>query len=362
MADAETEQNKSEEATPFKLKRAREKGNVARGADLGFFAMLAGFALFALVAGASMIRLLAESMRHVILMSPALAADPQQTPALLGAICVPLFQSIALLGGTIVLVVALFEIVQVRGLVFSLQPLKPDFNRLNPGKGLKRLFSVRMLKETLKNVIKLAVYSLAAYFTIRTVFDSFATTIVDAPGLSRAMDAGGMRLLFVFVLLALIFAGVDQVIVRGDFRKQMRMSRRELTREVKDREGEPRIKRRRKQLHAEFAKQARSLGDLRGSDMLVVNPEHYAVGLVYDAETMSAPRVTAKGRNNFALLLKRRATSLSLTIFESPQLARSLYKHCEKGEEVTSGDYGAVVDLYLKLARSGWRNPAERNA
>lgn len=362
MAEADNEQNKSEDATPFKLKRAREKGNVARGADLGFFAMLAGFALFTLIAGASMIRLLADSMRQLILMSPALAANPQQAPAVLGAICVPLFQCVALLGGTIVLVVALFEIVQVRGLVFSLHPLKPDFSRLSPGKGLKRLFSVRMLKETLKNVIKLLAYSFAAYFAIRSIFDSFAPTIVDAPGLLRAMDAGGMRLLFVFVLVALIFAGIDQVIVRGDFRKQMRMSRRELTREVKDREGEPRIKRRRRQLHAEFAKQSQSLGDLRGSDMLVVNPEHYAVGLIYDPKTMSAPRVTAKGRNNFALLLKRRAASLSLTIFEYPQLARSLYKNCDKGGEVPPADYDAVVDLYLKLARSGWRNPAERNA
>lgn len=362
MADAQAEQNKTEEATPFKLKRAREKGNVARGPDLGFFAMLAGFTMFSVAAGATTVHGLMDGMRRVLLASSAIARDPQQAPMLLASASLPTFQSIALIAGAVALVVILLEIIQIRGLVFTFHPLKPDFNRLNPGRGLKRVFSMRMLKETLKNVIKLAVYAAAAYLTIRYAFDVFAPTIVDASGLARAIDNGTMRLLFAFLLIALFVAGVDQVIVRGDFRKQMRMSRRELTREAKDREGEPRIKRKRKQLHAEFTKQTRALGDLRGSDMLIVNPEHYAVGLVYDQRTMSAPKVTAKGRNNFALLLKRQAGALSVTIFEAPPLARALYKTCDRGQEVPSTEYRAVVDLYLKLARSGWRSPAERNA
>lgn len=362
MADAQTEQNKTEDATPFKLKRAREKGNVARGPDLGFFAMLAGLTLFSVIAGAATVRDFAGGMRQVLLTSSAIARDPQQAPMLLASAWQPAFQSIVLLAGSVAIVVILFEIIQVRGLVFTFHPLKPDFSRLNPGKGLKRVFSVRMLKETLKNVIKLAVYATTAYLTIAYVFDVHAPTIVDASRVVKAFDSGVMRLLFAFVFIAFLVAGIDQVIARSDFRKQMRMSRRELTREVKDHEGEPRIKRKRKQLHAEFAKQTKALGDLRGSDMLIVNPEHYAVGLVYDERTMSAPRITAKGRNNFALLLKRQANRLSLTIFEAPPLARALYKACEKGQEVPASEYRAVVDLYLKLARSGWRSPAERNA
>lgn len=346
-----TETNKTEEATPFKLKRAREKGTVARGMDLGFLSMLSGLTVFALVAGSDMAQKLSEAMRQVLATVPGAARDPQQALALTAMAYGPALQAVALLGATVVLVVALFEIIQVRGLVFTMHPLKPDFNRLNPAKNLKRLFSARMLKDTLKNILKMAAYSGAAYLVVQYTFDSHAQSIVDAASLLEAMRSGGFRLLFVFVVLALIFAALDQVLVRQEFQKQMRMSRSELTREHKEREGEPRLKQKRKQMHAEFAKQARSLGNLRGSDMLIVNPQHYAVGLGYDTKTMSAPKVTAKGRNHFALLLKRRAARLSLPTFEHPELARSLYRSCDKGDEVSASDYRAVADLYLKLAR-----------
>jgi flagellar biosynthesis protein FlhB len=350
---AETEQNKSEEPTPFKLKRAREKGNVARGADIGFFAALSGFTLFLLIAGADTMQKMVETMRRVFLASIGAASDPQQAPALIGVIYKPVLDTILLLGGTIVLVVGLFEIIQVRGIVFSAHPLKPDFSRLNPAKGLKRLFSIRMLKETAKSIVKMVVYIAAAYFVARHAFDTYAPSLIDASRLSEAMRAGGMNLLYAFVFLAMIFAAIDQVIVRREFLKQMRMSRSELTREVKDREGEPRIKRKRKELHAEFTKQTKALSGLGGSDMLIVNPQHFAVGLIYDPKTMSAPRVTVKGRNQFALMLKSQAAQFSITIFEAPPLARALYRTCEKGQEIQAGEYREVVDLYLKLARSG---------
>jgi flagellar biosynthesis protein FlhB len=350
---AETEQNKNEEPTPFKLKRAREKGNVARGADIGFFAALSGLTLFLLIAGADTMINLQEAMRRVFAASISAAGDPQQAPALVGLIYQPAMHTVLLLGGIVVLIVGLFEIIQVRGIVFSSQPLKPDFSRLNPAKGLKRLFSVRMLKETAKSILKMAVYTAAAYLVTQHAFDTLGPTLVDAASLGKAMQAGGMNLLYAFVFLAMVFAAVDQVIVRREFLKQMRMSRSELTREIKEREGEPRIKRKRKELHAEFTKQTKAMGDLKGSDMLIVNPQHYAVGLAYDPRTMTAPRVTAKGRNRFALMLKGKAATLSIAIYEAPPLARALYKVCEKNQEVPPSQYQAVVDLYLKLARAG---------
>ena len=357
----EAEQNKSEEPTPFKLKRARKQGNVARGADIGFFATLVGLSLFILIAGADALSTLSETMRRTLTASIDSAGAPQQVPALAGKIYGPAIQTIALLGATVVLVVGFFEIAQVRGLTFSTKPLKPDFNRLNPAKGFKRLFSVRMLKETIKNIIKLVAYLAAAYITSTHVLETHGASLVDAASLGKAMHAGGLNLLFAFVFLAMIFAVIDQVIVRREFLKQMRMSRSELTREIKEREGEPRIKRKRKELHAEFTKQTKALGNLAGSDLLVVNPEHYAVGLAYDPAIMSAPRVTAKGRNRFALMLKHRAAVLSIAVFEAPALARALYRTCEKDEEVPPSKYKDVVALYLRMARSGRFNLAAPN-
>ena len=352
---AETEQNKTEEPTHFKLKKAREKGTVARGTDLGFFSALAGLSLFALISGADMILALGETMRRVLSTPISSSTFSSQLPALIGSAYGPAVQSVAVFGGTIALVVALLELVQVRGLTFSAHPLKPDFGRLNPAKGLKKLFSLRMLKETLKNIAKMVVYIGSAALLIQYVFMARGPSIVDASTLVSAMHDGAMRLLFCFVLIALIFAAIDQVLARRDFLKQMRMSKSELTREVKEREGEPRIKRRRKELHAEFAKQANSLGNLAGSDMLIVNPQHYAVALAYDASRMEAPQVSAKGRNQYALKLKQLAAEQSIPIFEAPPLARALYRLCQKGDPVPASEYRYVVDLYLKVARSRQR-------
>jgi flagellar biosynthetic protein FlhB len=347
MAEGQ-EQNRSEEPTPFKLRRAREKGQVARGLDLGFVAGLVALAGFALAAGERLVADLAQLMRHA-LATGASARDPQEAAALAGALYWPALRPLLLLGGTVVLIVLLLEIVQLRGLVFSSHPLKPDFSRLNPAKGLKRIFSIRMVKEALKNVVKLAAYATVTTLLVWSLVSTPGRSQEGAEGLAGAMGSGAMRLLMLFILVAIFFAVIDQIIVRREFHKQMRMSRREVTRETKDREGEPRIKQKRKQLHAEFAKQGKSLGSLPGSDLVVVNPQHFAVALAYDPARMAAPTVAAKARNNYALAMKREAFRLGIPIFEDRQLARSLYTRCETGREVGAGDYHAVAALYLKL-------------
>ena len=350
MAEGQ-EQNRSEEPTPFKLRRAREKGQVARGMDLGFVAGLVALAGFAIVAGERLVSGLAQVMRQA-LSSGVDGRDPQEAAALAAALYWPAMQPLVLLGGTVVLIVLFLEILQLRGLVFSAHPLKPDFSRLNPAKGLKRLFSMRMLKEALKNVIKLAAYCTVTGLLVWSLISTPGRSQDGAEGLATAMSGGAMRLLLWFILVAFFFAVIDQVIVRREFHKQMRMSRRELTREAKDREGEPRIKQKRKQLHAEFAKQGKSLGSLPGSDLLVVNPQHLAIALAYDPAKMTAPTVTAKARNNYALAMKREAFRLGIPIFEDKPLARSLYDRCETGSEVGAGDYHGVAALYLKLHRA----------
>lgn len=352
MAEQDQEQNKSEEASPFKLRRAREKGQVARGMDLGFLGGLLALAAFLIVTGDTLAHKLAQLMRQSLTVGMDSASDPQRATALMGAIYWEALQPLILLGGTVVIIVLLLEIMQLRGLVFSSHPLKPDFSRVNPAKGLKRLFSLRMLKEAFKSIVKMAGYTTVAVLAVQSVISTPGRAGIDAAGLASAMQSSSMRLLFLFILLAMFFAALDQIIVRKEFSKQMRMSRREMTRESKEREGEPRMKRKRKELHAEFVKQSKSMGNLPGSDLVVVNPQHIAVGLRYDPACMSAPEVTAKGRNNHALMLKRQAFRLGIPIYENRPLARSLYDQCEPGGQVGPDHYRAIADLYVKLHQS----------
>ena len=289
----EQEQNRSEAPTPFKLKRAREKGMVARSVELGFLGGLVAFAAFVAIAGHGLAARLSEAMRTAFTAGIDRAREPEQAQAMIGQSYQSMLEPLCLFGGTVVAVVIFLEVLQLRGVIFTAQPLKPDFSRLNPVNGIKKLFSMRLLKETLKTLLKTAIYGTAAWLMLRDSIARFGAIATDGERLPEAMLAAALRLAFVFIGIALFFVILDQLLVRKEFLKQMRMSRREVTREGREREGDPRIKRKRKQLHAEFVKQSGGPAALPGSDLLVVNPEHFAVALRYDPERMAAPEIAA---------------------------------------------------------------------
>jgi len=349
MAQEGQEQNRTEDATPFKLRKAREKGMVARGLDLGFVASLIGIALFAAVAGERTFANLAALARATMIEGMASGSDPRAVEILATRTIWPALRPVALFGGTLIALVLLIEIVQLRGLMFTTAPLKPDFTRLNPAQGLKRIFSMRMLKEAGKSIAKMAVYTVAAILAIRHAVAANQLAMTDAPHVVAALRSAGATLVYIFLAIAIPFAALDQIISRGSFASQMRMSRREVTREVREREGDPRIKSKRKQLHAGFVKQSSALASLPGSDMLTVNPVHFAVALKYRPDEMEAPIVAAKGANRHAAQLKARAFQLGIPVFEVPSLARALFASTAKDHPVPSEHYHAIADLYFKL-------------
>ncbi len=351
MAEGQ-DQDRTEEPTPFKLRRAREKGQVARGQDLGFLGSLAALAVFLLFAGPLLARRTANLMRSSFTVGLDHVREPADALSLIAAVWGPAMAPLVVLGATVTTLLVCLELVQLRGFVFAAEPLKPDFNRLNPAKGLKRLFSVRILKETGKNIAKFLLYGFAAWLVLKGAVETLGRSVGNARALATAMDGAGVRLVFAFIGVALLFAVLDQMIVRKEFRKQMRMSKRELTRETRDREGEPRIRQKRKQLHAEVTKQHASVGGLGGSDVLVTNPDHYAIGLRYDPATMSAPQLSAKGRNRFALALKAEAARRGVPIVENRPLARALFRACDVRREVPNAFYRQVADIYLTLRAS----------
>lgn len=362
MAGEQQDQARSEAPTPHKLRRARERGMVARSVELGFLASLIAFAGFITVAGEGFAARIADMTRLTFAAGIDRAADPQQASELIGMTYWLMLQPLVLLGGTVMAVVILFELVQLRGFIFTAHPLKPDFSRLNPAQGLKRLFSMRLLKETLKTLLKAAVYGVALWLIVADAIERYAIASSEGERLAGVLAAAGMRLALVFIVIAVCFAILDQVLVRGEFVKQMRMSHREVTREHKEREGDPRIRQKRKQLHKEYASQSQGAGNLPGSDMLIVNPEHFAVALRYDAGSMAAPTVSAKGRNKLALALKTEAARLGIPVLRRPELARELYRRCVSGREIPAANYEAVAELYIQLRRDAASLPPESPA
>jgi flagellar biosynthetic protein FlhB len=348
----ENDQDKSELPTAFKLQRAREKGTVARGMDLGFFISLSVFLLYAWVNGATFASAIAQAARDTLVGGPRLADGPLAVLAVIPPLFAAVARPIVFMASAIFLTVLLFEVIQT-GVVFSAQPLKPDFSRLNPAKGLKRLFSLRLLIETAKNIFKLVIYTTVGWLVIRGVFASDLGLLTDARGLSALIARAAFRLMAAFALVALFFTAIDQIIVRRDFLKRMRMSRRELRREHRDREGEPRLKQKRKQLHGEFVKLSQSLRGLRGADMLVTNPQHIALGLRYDPKTMAAPKIVSIGTNRLAQRLKRLAFIYGIPVFEDRPLARELLRRGALDCQIPEHCFQPVANIYNAMRRKG---------
>lgn len=352
MAEQGTEQDKSEGATPFKLDRARQKGMLARGTDLGFLSALLALAVIAQASGSDIVVQLARIMQTSLYAGTASASDPLQAAALAqssgrtaaGLLALPLLLLAAL--------VIAVEVIQNRGVVFSAEPLKPDFSRLNPAKGIKRLFSMRMLKEVAKNVIKFALYAGGAYLLVRHDLQEIGAETRDGRQLAATLVNCAGRLLMLFLIMAAAIAILDQLMSRREFARQMRMSRREVTRESREREGEPRQKRKRKQIMAEIIKQASAAANVKGADVLITNPTHYAVALRYLPEQGDAPIVQARGRNLWAKRMRETAEREGITIVRSPALARALYRESQVGNPIGGTHFAAVADIYIMLRKA----------
>lgn len=349
---AETEQDKSEQPTLFKLQRARQKGAVARSMDLSFLVGLVVMLLYLRSTAPGFGTSVAQGMRATLIGGAGATSDANVL-ALVGPLFAQIARPLLLLFATLFATVLLFEVVQLGGFVFSASPLKPDFTRLNPVTGLKRLFSLKLLLETAKNVLKLAVYTAIAFLVIRSALGSRTGSVVDAGTLAEFTLALAVRLLGAFATIAFFFAIIDQLLVRRTFLRQMRMSRREVKREMRDREGDPRLKQKRKRLHGEFVKISQSVRNLPGADVVITNPEHIAVALRYDGRTMAAPRIVSIGLNGVALRMKRLAALYGITIIENRMLARALHRGGVLERPIPDDCFEPVAAIYNDLRRDG---------
>ncbi|MFC5475488.1 EscU/YscU/HrcU family type III secretion system export apparatus switch protein [Paraherbaspirillum soli] len=344
---SEQEHSRTEDATPYKLDQARKKGLVARSQDLGVLAGCGALAGYWWVFGDGMARKMAVLSQQTLAQAGQVAGPRELwlwSNALLAEcmhIVAPVLWIIAGIG--------LMAILAQVGFLFAPAALKPDFTRLSPTQGLKKIFSLQILIEAGKSILKLMIYSIIVYLVIRSAASRALYLVGEPANFLNELAASGLHLLLCLLAVAAVIAAIDQVIVRRQFAGQMRMSRREMKDEVKQREGEPRIKQRRKQLQMELLKRTQSMRNLRGADVLIANPTHFAIGLKYDADAMSAPMVVAKGAGDFAQRLKRIAFIYGVPIIEDRRVARQLFFKGRIEQEVPETLYRDVSSLYLRL-------------
>lgn len=358
---AEQEQNRNEAATPFKLEEARKRGSVAKSLDVNSLAVLVAGAAILHFSGS---RIASEEMR----LFSALFSNAHQTSFALEdiaalttgalreslALLAPLFLGVAALG-------ALANFLQT-GPVFSFFPLKPDIDRINPIAGFKRMFSMRLIMESVKTVLKFVILGWVLYFAVLAAMPTLMRAMNVSPvSLGQLfwpqLGAVLIKLLLAMALITILDAGLS----RWDFARRMRMSTREIKEEVKRREGDPRVKARLRELQREAVKRARSLGRIKEADVLITNPVHLAVAIKYDRDRIDAPLVLAKGAGFMAARMREIARRHRVPIVENRPLARALFHKVDIEHVVPAEHYAVLAKILvwvyaMRDARAGGRS------
>jgi flagellar biosynthesis protein FlhB len=348
MTAADQDQDRNEAATPHKLAEARKQGQIARSADL--VSALVFCTAVAYLCWQGMALLEAQFRFDRLLMARAgagaLHADEELTRIISESLVhglellMPFF--IALLLGSIVASLA-----QTGG-IFSLKPLEPDWNRLNPAKGFERVMSLRTMFDTGRALLKLTILVIIVVLVAQDLRPQFHQLAAATSGTFLRLlvaDAGSAALKMACGMLAI--AAVDLVFTRREFDRKMRMSRREVREESKQREGDPRIRARLRGLRQELLKRSLAVRQTRHADLLVTNPTHYAVALQYRHGSMAAPRILAKGADGMAAAMRDIAHRRGIPIVQRPSLARALYAQAEVDQALPEAFYRDVAQLMI---------------
>lgn len=348
-------ENKTEEATPKRLRDAKKKGQVAKSGDLSSATSLLVFIMFMGVLGQY---LFSNSLKF---MKTSLESDYTTfiTKSNLGPIFIKniiYFGIILLPFAIIALVIGIGINLLQTGFIFTSEPLKPDFKRLNPIEGFKNIFSKKAMFNLIKNILKLVLVFYMAYGNltkhINRLFNSgdLGTEKLFFFMMDFVKDLG-----FNIALVMFILSIVDYVFQRRDFKKNLRMSKQEVKDELKEMEGNPEVKSFRMQKQRQMA-MSRMMSNIKTSTVVITNPTHIAVVLRYNSKMDKAPIVTAKGADYVAEKIKEVARLNKIPIMENKELARTMYKKVEIGEQVPVDLYKAVAEILAAVYQMQEKN------
>jgi flagellar biosynthesis protein FlhB len=360
----EQDLDRNEKASPYKLEEARKRGQVAKSQDLMSLAVMlvAAIGFFALVPTA--LRAMGAMLARGMATGTAQLGTAGDAAQLVSGGLFAALQILSPLLFVLVVVVVASQMLQT-GPIFSSTPLKPDWTRLNPVSGFKKLLSLRLLFEAVKSVLKLLALAAVAYMALHALMPGVAQwhNASAKTFIFSTVDAAGSLAIKMCAALA-VFALIDVLFVRWDYMKNLRMSRRELTDEHKHREGDPRIKSRLRELRQEFLRRTRAVKNVPQADVLITNPTHIAIALQYRHGESPAPRVLAKGAGGLARRMRDIAYRSNVPVVQSPVLARALFKEVEQETYVPERWYPQIAKILVwvqasKAARSAQGSQAQ---
>jgi flagellar biosynthetic protein FlhB len=351
----ESDLEKTEPASPGRLEKAREEGQVARSRELVTFVMLSTGLAATWIMGETIGSDLSGALRNSLKFERATAFDPAHMIVQSGIVILQALHALMPLLFAM-LIAALVAPMLLGGWLFSGKSLAPNFSKLNPVAGVGRMFSTESLAELTKTIVKSILVGGVAWWVISgnlgQIMDLMREPLHQALPHTMRLMATCCALIIGSLLLV---AAIDVPYQLWSHAHKLRMSREDLRQEQKENDGDPQIKAQIRRQQQQVAKR-RMMAEVPKADIIVTNPTHFAVALKYRDKEMRAPRVVAKGADLVALRIRAMAMEHNVPILEAPPLTRALFRHTQLGDEIPAALYAAAAEVLAwayQLQRAG---------
>ena len=354
--ESESGQERTEEGSAKRLAQARERGEVPRSRELGTTLLLMAATAVLWTSSDRFIGNIERAMRADFRVERGL----QMTDADLLAAMREALMAVLTSLSPFLIVAALVSVaggLALGGWNFSTEALEFNWQRIDPLAGFKRLFSVKSVVELGKAFLK---FSLLLCVGLASMWhDSAAISQLASMPIGPAFAATGALAFKAFLIVSagtVLIALIDVPFQLWSYARNQRMTRQELREESRESDGSPEVKARIRGLQQELARR-RMMEEVPKADVVITNPEHYAVALRFDPATMSAPQLVAKGMDHTALRIREIARESGITILEAPPLARAVYHTTKINHEIPAGLYLAVAQVLAYVFQLRRRQP-----
>jgi len=344
MSEEQDDAQKTEDPTPKKIEESRKKGQVALSREVNSWVMLFAATLIVSAIAPYVFANMHDLLKAYLERVHMFPTGPGGFRIYVGE---GLIESMKIWAWPVLfLVLAAFfaPFIQI-GPLFAPEAIKPDFKKVSPIQGFKRLFSMRSLMEFAKGVFKIGIVSVVSVVILYPYFDQFEHMIgLPMQSLLFELQTLIIRLMIGVLIVMVLVAVADLVFQRTEHTKKLRMTKQEVKDEYKQTEGDPHVKAKLRQLRAERARQ-RMMQAVPSADVVITNPTHYSIALKYDPQTMEAPLCVAKGIDEVALRIREIAKEHDIELYENKPLARTLYDTVEIDETIPPEQYKAVAEV-----------------
>jgi flagellar biosynthetic protein FlhB len=353
----ESSEEKTESPSDKRRQEAREKGTVAKSTEVNSVLVLLTAVLMLKVTGPWMQNELLMLIERFILFSFKKDIGMDQLILLFREAIVIFFKCSLPVIGSILFIGVVANVIQF-GFLFTLKPVMPNFQKINPLSGFQRLFSMRSIVELIKNLLKLTIISIVAWITIKSAFNQMvmladaSILIIWAFILKTSFDII-IRISLVLIIIAIF----DYVWQRFEHEKQMKMTKQEVKEERKQMDGDPMVKSRIRSLQREMARR-RMMEQVPKATVVVTNPTHIAIAIRYEPLESDTPIVVAKGKRLIAAKIKQTAKEHGIPIVEDKPLARAMYDKVVEGSPIPVEFFTAIAEILAYVFKLKNRNAA----